>query len=83
MADCSINSGSPRQNRSEPLTFKLETCIFLRQTREMLAVAGCDIALFRYGYVINGERRADCALEFGDGFVEVGLGLDLAAAGGG
>ena len=41
---------------------------------------GCAIALFRYGYVIDGQGRADRALEFGDGFVEIGLGLDLAAA---
>src|SRR5437016_4397688 len=41
-----------------------------------------DDRLFRDSYIVNGKRGAGGAVKFGDAFVEVGLGLELAAAGG-
>ena len=41
----------------------------------------CKFQSFRNRHVIDSQGRADRALEFGDGFVEVGAGLEFAAAG--
>lgn len=47
------------------------------------SIAGCMNVLpsFRYGDVVDGKGVSDGALEFGDCLVEIGAGLQLAAAG--